>query len=254
MIFVITAFLRGFVKEIFSLLKWTISLLACYLITPIVLHIFGGSLMSKLVLSFVLQTVIFIATFITFSLSTVGLEKSLKLIVPEPIDKSLGVFYGIIKNIIIFGFIYSLAINIYGKLFDVNKDDIAEGGPEWFIEAKTYNIIRYSGEFLDPVVASLFSSSVDDIKQNISNINNLNLDSLQNLDLKNLDSLNKYKDLDKKINDISQGSKNKESQEFLINETIEVEDFEEEDPKIDKDSGYDKRDIEKMNRLIDIIN
>lgn len=238
LIFVITAFLRGFIKEIFALFNWIMAFTLSYFLTPIIAPLFYSYSPNSLVVNSVMQIMIFIATFIFTALSTATLSKSLRTIFPTAIDKSLGVFYGIVKTLLIFGFLYAVMLNIFALLLDVDKKKAAEKNPEWLVNAKSYNIIRYSGEFLDPVVTTIF----DSFYKNISKKNSLN----KALDNK-IDEVTSQKDSKSDKNDSA--APGAEGDLKLDQLDIDQEKINE----AAKGFGYEKLDIEKMNRIIDIL-
>ncbi len=161
------------------------------------------------------RVVIFILTFIVTALSTSGLCKALKEKMSKVFDRSLGVLFGIVKTLLIFGFIYSISLNLYGFLLGKNVEETSAKLPEWLVQAKCYNILHLSGNVLDPLVKKFFDATT-----------------------KNLDKVvPKQDNLDEKINELL---KKKDAAEPLDESAI--------------DAGYNKKDIEKMNRLIEIIN
>lgn len=212
-IFVLSAFFRGLIKEIFSLCNWIISLALCYFLAPYISDLLDKYFKSRLLLEGLVRSAIFIISFITIALTTSEMRDSVAKKMPNLFDKSLGVLFGFFKTLLIFGFIYSLYLNLYGAVLSNTKTSEIEE-PSWFKEAKSYGLIRFSAESLDPIVTKFFSS----ISGNIGEI------------------LPKEK-LDEKIDEILQ----EDSSENL------------DQAPVDKNSGYNKRDIEKMNHLIDII-
>lgn len=91
--------------------------------------------------------------------------------------------------------------------------------PNWLKESRSHSIIKTSGEILDPLVI-IFIGSIT----------------------KNLDKVMPNKEeLDQKINEV-------------IDEKVEkVKPTESFETKVDRDAGYNKKDIQKMDRLIEII-
>lgn len=229
-IFVVTAFFRGFVKEIFSLFNWGLSLTLSYLLAPYATDVIATYSKSKLVADISARSIIFVVVFFITALSTAGLCKVLKEKIPKVFDRSLGVFYGLIKTLLIFGFICSLAFNLYEFLLGKKVEANSPALPRWFVEAKSRNILVASAQVLDPTVKLFFSAIV-----------------------KNFDyAIPKPTDLDEKINELS-GVKTEvidgnEGEAKSLN-SIGTEQM----GKALEDSGYNKKDIEKMNRLIEII-
>ncbi len=219
-IFVLTAFLRGFVKEIFALFNWVLAFVISYALAPY----FGKLLQfytSKLTAIFLSQIIIFTTVFIIAFFSTSSLCKSIKDKIPKVFDRSLGVLFGLFKTLLIFGFLYATATNVYGMILakEVNEEKF----PNWLVEAKCYNLIKISGNLIDPAVKVFLSEISDNFEKN----------GMQKLIEEN--PLNEKKDA---VDDLNVGDPDK-----LLKDVM----------KIQNDKGYSKKDIEKMNRLIEIV-
>lgn len=214
-IFVLTAFFRGFIKEIFALFNWILSLFLSYLITPYATEFLEPHFHNKLIVDIAARSIIFVIVFFVTALSTSSLCKALKDKIPKYFDRSLGVLYGIIKTLLIFGFIYSITSNFYGSLLGENNKKDSQQLPSWLSEAKSYNILKIVGTALDPLVKKVF----DEVMKNFDQV------------------VPQSKKLDEKIDQVIDQQDSNQS-------PFNPEEL---------DSGYSKKEIEKMNRLIEII-
>lgn len=223
-IFVFTAFFRGFTKEIFSLLNWVISLTLSYFLTPYINNFFFKHFSNKLVVDIAVRSIIFILVFFITAISTSGLRDSLKEKIPKAFDRSLGVLFGFVKTLIIFGFIYSLYFNLYGSLLGKGLKQSKEMKvPQWLESAKCYSLLKLSGEALDPLVKNFFDSVTENFDRVLPDSED---------------------PLDKKIEEITTDKMQERDEETSSNFQIKND---------KKESGYSKKDIEKMNHLIEII-
>jgi uncharacterized membrane protein required for colicin V production len=219
-IFVITAFFRGFVREVFSLFNWIVAIILSHLIAPYASELAIIYSKNKLVADIVSRSMIFIAAFIIFAISTSKLCKTLKEKMPQYFDKSLGVLWGLLKTLLVFGIAYSILINAFTSLSERKIDENSEQFPIWLKEAKCFSILKFSGEIVDPSVKLFFDEMVKNFDQVIPNPKS---------------------ELDQKINEVI-GKKKTELNENNNESNLDI-----------KDSGYNKKDIEKMNHLIEII-
>lgn len=217
-IFVVSAFFRGFIKEIFSFFNWIISLTLAYFLAPFASDILDPYFSNRLVLEGLTRSVIFIIVFITIAMTTTNMRESVAERVPNLFDKSLGILFGFIKTLIIFGAVYSVYLNIYGV---VMKDEEVED-PSWFKESKSYSMIKFSGEMVNPLVKAFFSGIADDF-----------------------DKVLPKKELDEKIEEVA----GEEEDSGIAEPEIKLKEIE----IPSSETGYNKKDIEKMNHLIDII-
>ena len=223
-IFVLIAFFRGFIKEIFSLFTWIAALVISYYATPFVSHYLASYSKNKMVLDIVTRTILFIVVFFAFSLSTSNMCKNLQDKIPSSFDKSLGVLYGLLKTLIIFSIVYSLVANLY--LFLLGKQGVDTKKlpevPTWLSDAKSSNILKSSALVIDPAVRSFIIAVT------------------KNMD----DSMFAPKTLDDKVNQVL------EEEVKAAPKEVRPDDLPEE---VDENLGYNQKDIEKMSRLLDII-
>ena len=105
---------RGAVKEVFSLLNWIIAFALSYLISPFLSHKLSPFFDSKLTLDVSTRIFIFVISFIAFLLFTSNFTRDLTESINTYINRFLGLCFGFIKSILIFGLFYSL----YNCFFD----------------------------------------------------------------------------------------------------------------------------------------
>ena len=218
-IIVAVAFLRGFIREIFALAAWVLSFLVSYFLSPFIAKALSSYTDNQLVLEVVCRLIIFVLTFVIFIFTTGDLSKELHHKMSNMLDRSLGVLYGLVKSLIVFGFIYSIAINIFvlaagnSAKTKPTKDHL----PKWFVDAKCYNLIRFAGEAINPAVEKFISGVYKNIDSKLPKLDRE--PSLLDEKIKLINSQNSQKEL-------------KPSEEDL---------------------GYSKKDVEKMRHLIEII-
>lgn len=232
LVFVMIAFFKGFVKEIFSLFGWLIALSVSYFGTPFVSHLLSSYSGNKMALDIASRTILFIVVFFLFSLLTSGTCRLFQSKIPNSIDKSLGILYGIGKTVLIFSVIYSLTANFYSSLMgDKSEDsDKFEEVPSWLSEAESSNLLKSTAVFIDPAVKSFMGA----ITENMSPEKIME----KTLDDKIKGILERGGDIDNDLYDKLDSEK-----------AIRPDDL----PDEIEDIGYNKKDIEKMTRLLDII-
>ena len=232
---------RGAVKEVFSLLNWIIAFALSYLISPFLSHQLSPFFDSKLILDVSTRIFIFMISFIIFLLLTSSFTSDLTESINTYLNRFLGLCFGFLKSILIFGLFFSL----YNCFFDyalgrrLVKNESSRM-PKWFTDSYSAPIITFSGELIDPVVRGFIGI----LKINFS-------DALK------LQDAVKYKiDKDIQKNNLFEdgGQQNLENYQ---NENLEPKKSEIKKNSFTQqknDLGYDKKDIEKMQKLIEIIN
>ncbi len=243
LLFIVVAFFRGFVKELASLIIWIISLCACHFLAPLLAKALSSYSDNKIILEIVSRFMVFIITFFTLLLSTSNLVGEVKDKMPALLDRSLGIFYGIVKSVLIFGIFYSVTANLYGFLLGNKNDSESKKVPQWMEDARFANIIRISASVVDPAVQSFMNETIKSFDKS---------GALQ-------------KTLDSKIDEVieekvTKGSKDLDLQargdESLTKKKSNVSSNSEEEKlakEIEKETGYDKKNIDKLGRLIDVI-
>ena len=221
LIFMIIAFFRGFVKEVFALINWIIAISLSCLVAPLTAKLLGLYFSNKLIINFGSQILIFVLVFIIVGISTSKLSATIKKSLPPAIDQSLGILYGLVKTLLIFGLVYSVINNFYLNVAKTNRD--ANYLPSWLREAKSYKIIKSCGDLIDPIAKNIINKTIKNVEVELnksdSGINAL--DANNKIIKQNLDS---ESDKNPSTNDSN-------------NDNI----------------GYSKKEIEKMDRLIDVI-
>lgn len=205
-IFVISAFFRGIIKELFSLFSWIFSFLIAYFLAPFASEVLEKYFSNLIFLESLTRSIIFVICFITFAISTQNLKNSTCEKMPAMFDKSLGALFGFAKTLIIFGALYATYFNIQNLVFHEKVND-----PKWLKSSKTYGLVKFSASTLNTPVKKFIAA----ISPNLNDIK------------------------DKRLEEIP----NKKSK---IEKDIDLK-------NVKKDAGYSKKDIEKMNHLIDII-
>lgn len=236
-IIVLIAFYRGIIKEFFSLINWVLSFAMSYLLSPILCDLLVNFFDSKLVMNISVRIVVFLLTFVIFLFSTIRLANDLTESMNIYLNRSLGILLGAVKSLILFGAVYSL----YNCFFDyaLGQKIVAQNKyrlPAWYLNSYSSPIVTRTGEFVDPVVRGFFSLA----KKNVNDL--IKIDDVVKPKIEN-DIISKYAEeidsdivIKKPVDD--ENNKNKIKKEVKKN----------------NDVGYDKKDIEKMQKLIEIIN
>jgi uncharacterized membrane protein required for colicin V production len=242
LLIVVVATYRGVIKEFFSLLNWTVSFILSYLLAPLLSKVFANMVESKLVLNVSLRIIIFMISFLIFMLLTSKFVEDLTFSINTYLNKILGMIYGVFKSILIFGLIFSL----YNCFFDyalgqklINKN--ANKMPKWYLDSYSSSIISFSGDLIDPIVKGFIGF----LKFNYSDVIKIDKKIQTKYQYDKIDDLENSDNLPQNQNNSSNqniSQKNIEPQ----NKTINI--------KNNDDNGYDKQDIQKLQKLIEIIN
>lgn len=272
-IFILVAFFRGFVKELFALLNWIITISLSYLLAPYASRFVEHYSSNKLIINVASGSIVFVLIFIAVFLATRGLSHDWKEKMPEHLDRILGVFYGVFKSLLIAGLFYSITLNFYSILLgDVEKskseqalkesimqdDEVvnkpekksrkvkksADNLPDWLLQAKCFPVIKSAGEVVDPLVSSGIDAAARNLLEETKPVK-INLDD--KVDEVIEDSVDGLQD------EVGGSAGALAEPKKAISEKSNKSDKALKKPD-EKDTGYSKKEIEKMNRLIEIVN
>jgi len=134
----IFGFARGFVKEVLSITGWIgASFLALYLFP--ILKPYARQYIDNLLIADILTGAgIFILSLVILSFATHAISTKVKASALGALDRSLGIFYGIGRAVIIVGIAWLVLVQ-----FIPPKDR-----PDWITEARMLPIAMASGEFV----------------------------------------------------------------------------------------------------------
>lgn len=258
LLFAIVASYRGVIKELFSFFNWLIALVISYLISPFISDLLKSFFQNKLVLDIAIRAIVFLICYIAFIILTSGFLRDLSESINIYVNKILGLFFGIFKSIIIFGLVYAF----YNCFFDFalgNKLSKQEEQkmPEWYYQSYSATPITFFGDFLTPFARGFIDFVVGNLSKSIDgykldnqkdSINKINPDN--NLD----EIIDKVNSSDIETN--SENSSDKIIEEKKVKSPINSynSNLNKNSSGNNNDSGYNKKDIEKMHRLIEIIN
>lgn len=235
-IFILTAIMRGFVKEIFALLNWVLALTISYLLAPHITDLLSAHFSSRMMIDLVSRSGVFIVVFLITAASTSGLRESLQKKIPRAFNKSLGLLYGFGKSLLIFGLISSLYFNLYGLV--MGNGDVTE--PAWLQESKSRALIKGAGDVLDPVVQKFFSGIAGNFSEIVPSSDSLSDKINDVMKEKAVDAIG---DAIGGNIDLPQGDVDTDSVDPV--DPLDPDSF---------DTGYSKKNIEKLNQLMEIIN
>lgn len=135
-------FMRGFVQEVFSLVAWTLAVLAIrFLHKPLTAALadYAGPDISTAVLAFALLLLIPYAAMKVIASNVSGVSRGAVL---GPIDRVLGFGFGALKGAVIVVIAFSLLVLGYDSVWSY------KGRPNWITTARSYELVDSSSRAL----------------------------------------------------------------------------------------------------------
>lgn len=179
---IITGLMRGFIRELFSLLNWVLSFYFLTLVKPFFIGYFAELIKIPFLSDIILNISIFVIILIVLSIISKYIAELLKKIMPYNLDMTLGFLFGVIKAYVILILVTStievlyngkepkiLSDSAFNKIFyknDITNDKIRILLGDFLNEKDQENQIEKE-EKND-------NNSIDIIEEKIDDINNNN--------------------------------------------------------------------------------
>ncbi len=264
-IIIAIAFLRGFAREICALIAWILAILISYYLAPYTTDFASKYSQNPVVTNIVSTILVFMIIFIITALSLNKLGYALKEKMPTILDQILGILYGALKTLLIFGLIYSFTANLYSVIYQNSSSEDAEKSPKWLYESRCRKIIEGGAKILDPVVKKFVDSifvnfDVKKISEEKKSNEVNKIESSQPKHKKNKKEIISPLEEANSTNQIDKNSKTNESEKLentkekakLLDKSKSTKAVKTDNEFYD-DKGYSRKEIEKMNRLIEIV-
>ena len=115
LVFAITGFFNGFIKEVFSAMAWVLSLITAWLYGPLIfpyVNTYLDSESAKNIISFI---ILFVLSFIILKTSGSIISKLISAIGLKSLDKLLGAFFSSLKVLAILTSLFVFNLNYLDK-------------------------------------------------------------------------------------------------------------------------------------------
>lgn len=249
-IILLLAFFRGFVREIFSLINWIAAITLVHFLSPYVAKIIAKYSGNLVVANIISSSVLFILVFIVSTLVTRKFAHALKEKLPMTLDQTLGVVYGFLKTLLIFGFVYSATIYMHSSIFGGSAS--AKGSmPYWLYDSKFRSVIEPFGKALNPIARSLLSESEERYVKPSSKKIKEQKNEIRKGSKKAIEGA-----IEEKYSPLQIFNTSRKNIEKTKPARKPIKIYEEKVKKVDenyKETGYSKKQINKMDRLIEIV-
>lgn len=151
----ITGFMRGFVQEVISISAWIFAIFAIRLLhAPLtaILQPYVGYNSSTAVLAFV---ILMLFPYFTARMVAKWAGSKSRTSVLGPIDRVLGLGFGVMKGVIIVVLAFSILVLGYDTIWG------AAGRPDWLKQSRSYPFVNASSEALVKLIAQRRQDALD---------------------------------------------------------------------------------------------
>ncbi len=235
---VVIAFFRGFTREFFSLLNLVLSIVLTIFLSDLISYFLKSFISDKFLSSSISLIISFIVIFITSSIITRKLANIVREKIPFSTDQFLGVAFGFVKSLIIFGFIFAFAVNLNILFSKTEPKSYVDAMPRWIYQAQFRSVLAPFAKSFDPIVKMLLERVDGDFADKVDEVvdhKKINKQSKSFFDF----GSSEVKKVKKKVERLEPyGIYQKKSKKVA--------------EKIEK-TGYNKDQIEKMDNLINNI-
>ncbi len=138
MITTIVAFLRGFLKDIASLLNFGGAAIITLLFYPVTVEITGEVFRESVLINIAAVVLVFASTLILISIFTAMVLDNLRKMRLGVFDRTLGIIYGMLKGFAI------VAVLHYGFYIANGQED-----PKWLRKGETYGLTKMGSNMIE---------------------------------------------------------------------------------------------------------
>lgn len=241
--FVVLGLLRGFIRELFSVINWFSSGLLVILLRPLVNNLVSRQISNSIISNVVSSIIIFIIVIIGFSILSSYIVKAINTKFPTSINVTLGLAFGFSKGFIISSLIFASILNIFGTTDESLSSKV---GPPWLQNSQTYQPLSFGAYIIMPFTDAIMGKikeryTIKEDKPTKDNVNDNNSEKSNN---------------SPKINDLEKTGKGIEFLKRFTNKDESIDKTKQDvSDKIKKeeDGGYKKDQVDKLEHLINVL-
>ena len=172
---VLFAFLKGFIHSFFSFLSWLSAAILSYLLVPDLLGFLPPGYKDSGVIISLYYIAVFIVLWVLFAIIFFRMARVFKAVHKGVLDRTFGVMFGLIRGIFIVCLIFFTVTIVFAFVYP-EKDQ--KTGPEWLVQAKLYNSLDLSTEFILSLFPQQANFYVRTLVQRLEGVS-VHMDSLQ---------------------------------------------------------------------------
>lgn len=226
--FTLLGLVRGFIRELSSILSWVGSAFLTVLLRPVFNEVISQKISNPMLSNAVSSFLVFVVAIVALSILISNIARSINAKFPSSINITLGMAFGFTKGFLISSLIFATVLSMFGDTDDLSS----KSGPKWLQDSQTYRPLSFGAYLILPFANSMLG----EIKQQY-NTPKVEEDETENFDDK-IDTLRRYKEDVDTVNKILDKIDTKKDTDNQNSE---------------ESGGYKKEQMEKLNRLIDII-
>ena len=241
--FTFVGLVRGFIRELASLINWVGSGVLTVLLRPLINDLVSHKISNPVVSNIVSSVLIFLIAIIGLSILTSSIAKAINTKFPTSINITLGIAFGFTKGFLICSLIFASIITLFGN----SEEMSSKSGPKWLQESETYRPLSFGAYMILPFADSILGQ----IKEKYSPENeDKESDEKEEKSKDDSKYLRRYEKL-KTIDDLIDKTEKNEEKKTEKNDEKKTENSENENA--DENGGYKKDQVDKLKHLIDII-
>jgi membrane protein required for colicin V production len=147
----VMAFFKGFVREMFALIAWTVAYWIAAKYYPLAEPVVHHYIKNQAAIPIIAGLAIFCVALVVLTLLGNIIADRVKGKALTAIDRSLGFIFGVVRGVLVVCIVYMAAVSILWPDTDKAPDDQDKDkkiAPEWVIEAKTHPAMAYGAAIL----------------------------------------------------------------------------------------------------------
>ncbi len=239
----LVAFIRGFVKEILSILGLALFIILTVYLSPLLTPLTDKYIASKLLSQFVIFLVIMAVFYAFWIIGTDKLIAKIRTSTLSFMDRLFGLLFGFLRAVLILGFCFLIVKIVMPEELE-DKDSLLKKSQYFMMSESCSDVIEkmLPDDFIQNIVASVKEMDKVDAKQEKESEKNKKADDKEKQkedEVKELPTKMDQEQMDKMF-------------ELLVKPEIDSSKKEKPEKQKNENSGYDSKEINSLDRLIDI--
>ena len=162
------ALFRGFVGTLLSLVGWVLSIYITYKFSPIIKTYLTAKISNPVIVSSLSWIGLLLFSLIFFGIFNSIVSGFVGKLHLTFLDKILGGAFGFLRGFLLISVIYLIISLSISSIYGTDEKDEARTGPNWLINAQTYNFVKTGKQLLLSFVGSDFKKRIEEFYEGIS--------------------------------------------------------------------------------------
>lgn len=234
----IRAYFKGFIKEFLHAGNYVLSFILAKPLSIFVKPLIASRTDNQMIIDYLSFAGAFMATVLTFAYIIHHFAPKLEEVITGSVNKFLGFALGFLKGYLICAVFFTVYYLVYQNAKPVD----GRYGPQWIREAKLYPALKFSTNFISPII---LNSTDEETQERLKSIDPDKIEEVKELhkQIKELEGKKNTETTSSQEESKTRGINNDKTSRYSLIKKREAK----------GEEGYTKEDIKGMNKLLEKI-